>query len=588
MNFFQPSLAVSTESLKFSFIPIIHRIQNRGLHYLGSHINSSSSTPAVEIGETKDSWATVSPSRSGLLSRLEWSVVATLAIFIVLGFGLRVNNLGAIGFAEDEMNKLDAIRAYRRDDITANAEHPMIMKALMYVSLDAANAWQRRGGNLISDETALRLPNVIVGTLTVIPLFLLTAAFFDRWTGLLAAGFWALGINAITMNRVGKEDTLLVFFMLFAFYFYLRAKQTSPREKAVRRKGYILSSISFGLMLASKYFPHYFGLNALYHHWFHVRRPEPGEPSGKTPSIFYLLLPVAFIIANPAVLMPHVWEYLNAYAGERLLTHTGYLFGNHLYKNNMSSSPFWGTPVYFYLLFMAIKIPLLILGAFIAGFIVSIKRWRHPGHAFLVFMFLFWIVPYSLVGAKWMRYTLSLMPFVYMLAAVGVAAMLEYVYLKIPNQKATLIAALVVFIVLALPGWSAYANSPHYALYTNALANGRAGYYFPHDEFYDDGLREAIKFVCENAPHGSTIAHETPAVTRYYLERFARTDLNSHAISAPEFSPQQLSGPTFIIFQRGRTYFENRDKISFVRANFKKVYEVKINETTAAEIFSNQ
>ena len=551
-------------------------------------MNPTTSAPAVEIGETKRSWPTVSVARGGLLSRVEWSVVGTLAIFIVLGFGLRVSNLGAIGFAEDEMNKLDAVRAYRLGDITANAEHPMIMKALMYVSLEAANAWHSRGGKLISEETALRLPNVIVGTLTVVPLFLLTAAFFDRWTGLLAAGFWAFGINAITMNRVGKEDTLLVFFMLFAFYFYLRAKQTSPLDAVVRRKNYILSSISFGLMLASKYFPHYFGLNALYHHWFHVRKREPGELSGKTPSIFYLLLPVAFIIANPAVLMPHVWEYLNAYMGERLLVHTGYLFANQLYKNNVSSSPFWGTPVYFYLLFMAIKIPLLLLGAFIVGFIISIKQWRHPGHAFLVFMFLFWIVPYSLVGAKWMRYTLSLMPFVYMLAAVGVVEVLGNLNRKIPKQKATLISALVVLIVLALPAWSAYANSPHYALYTNFLAKGRAGYYFPHDEFYDDGLREAIKFVCYNAPHGATITHETPAVTRYYLEQFARTDLNSHAMSAPEFNPQQLSGPAFFIIQRGRIYFENRDKISFVQANFGKVHEVRINETTAAEIFSNR
>ncbi len=88
----------------------------------------------------------------------------------------------------------------------------------------------------MSDEFALRLPNAIVGALTVIPLFLLTAAFFDRWTGLLAAGFWTFGVNAIAMNRIGKEDTLLVFFTLFAFYFYLRAKQLPPsarhRQKA--------------------------------------------------------------------------------------------------------------------------------------------------------------------------------------------------------------------------------------------------------------------------------------------------------------------------------------------------------------------
>jgi dolichyl-phosphate-mannose--protein O-mannosyl transferase len=81
---------------------------------------------------------------------------------------------------------------------------------------------------------------------------------------LLAATFWAFGINAITHNRIGKEDSLLMFFMLFAFYFFLGAKQTSPVNKQFRLKNYIASAVSFGLMIASKYFPHYLGLNSCF------------------------------------------------------------------------------------------------------------------------------------------------------------------------------------------------------------------------------------------------------------------------------------------------------------------------------------
>jgi len=252
---------------------------------------------------------------------LQWSVIGTLTILIVLGFGLRASNLGALGFAEDEVKKLDAVRAYQRGDITANAEHPMLMKVLMYFSLTRVG--EAAG---LSDESALRLPNAIIGALTVIPLFLLTAAFFDRSTALLAAAFWALGINAIALNRIGKEDTLLVFFTLFAFYFYVRAKQLPPRETARKKRNYILSAASFGLMLASKYFPHYYGVNAIFHHNFHVRQKQPGEPSGKTPNLFYILILVVFLIANPAILLPQVWNYLNAYMGGQLLVHTGYLF----------------------------------------------------------------------------------------------------------------------------------------------------------------------------------------------------------------------------------------------------------------------
>ena len=45
---------------------------------------------------------------------ISWPVYALLAvgIMIVAGFGLRLNGLGNVGFAEDEINKLDAVRAY--------------------------------------------------------------------------------------------------------------------------------------------------------------------------------------------------------------------------------------------------------------------------------------------------------------------------------------------------------------------------------------------------------------------------------------------------------------------------------------------
>ena len=123
-------------------------------------------------------------------------------------------------------------------------------------------------------------------------------------------------------------------------------------------------------------------------------------------------------------------------------------------------------------------------------------------------------------------------------------------------------------IFLGLPALTAYSVGPHYALYTNALGRNHIGYFFPHDEFYDDRLREAILFVCRNAAEGAIIAHETPAVTRYYLRRLGRTDLDSRAISDPEFNVANLSGPAYIIIQRGRTYFENREKISFVQKSF--------------------
>src|SRR5205807_3174251 len=121
--------------------------------------------------------------------------------------------LGASGFSEDEINKLRAVEAYRRLDFTANAEHPMLMKAADWASLDAA-AWWNAHDRLaaiatISPEAALRLPNALAGVATTALVFLLAEQLFDATVGMWASLLWALDANAAAINRIGKEDTFL-------------------------------------------------------------------------------------------------------------------------------------------------------------------------------------------------------------------------------------------------------------------------------------------------------------------------------------------------------------------------------------------
>jgi hypothetical protein len=61
--------------------------------------------------------------------------------------------------------------------------------------------------------------------------------------------------------------------------------------------------------------------------------------------------------------------------------------------------------------------------------------------------------------------------------------------------------------------------------------------------------------------------------------------LNSKTISSPGFDVSNVPGPAYFILQRGRTYFENREKLVFIRANFRKVHEVSVDGLTAAEVF---
>src|SRR6202046_1023410 len=117
-----------------------------------------------------------------------------------------------------------------------------------------------------SGEGAVRLPNVIFGSLTAVVIFLLAQELFDTQIALLAAFFWSVGTIAIIVNRLAKEDTLLVLFTWLAFYFYYRAKTASKLDPSRSWTWYAAAGASFGLMLASKYFPHYFGIVILY--WY--------------------------------------------------------------------------------------------------------------------------------------------------------------------------------------------------------------------------------------------------------------------------------------------------------------------------------
>jgi hypothetical protein len=82
----------------------------------------------------------------------------------------------------------------------------------------------------------------------------------------------------------------MVFFMLFAFYLFIQAKKADGNDRKLVKRLKNLSAVSFGLMMASKYFPHYMGLNMLYHHNYSMRERTPGEQRWTTPLSFFVIM----------------------------------------------------------------------------------------------------------------------------------------------------------------------------------------------------------------------------------------------------------------------------------------------------------
>lgn len=499
-------------------------------------------------------------------TRLPSRKTATVLLLIVaLGFLLRVRGLERVGFNEDEINKVQAARAYLHGDFSPNREHPMLMKSMIAVSLGASDFWNRHHAipRQISEEVAVRLPNVIFGSLTAVVIFLLAQELFDAPIALLAAFFWSVGTISIIVNRLAKEDTLLVFFAWLAFYFYYRAKTTSRVDRERSAWWYAAAGASFGLMLASKYFPHYMGILILYWYLPWVREGYPGLRRRQYLA-FLGTCGLVFLLADPVILLPSTLKYMLYYVGQGTVTHHGYLMMGHFYYNDPSH--FWqGMPIFFYPLLLAIKSPIPLLAALAIGLAEVYRRRRESSYLFLLFMFLMWLVPFSLLNAKWLRWMLSWMPSVYIIAAIGAARLLRWIYKThttklwpLPVPASVVLASAV---LLAQPVIAMVKAGPFYSLYLNPLGLGRTGFYFPHDELADIGLRPAIRRICQEAAPGAAVGGEAPPIFEYYFQKFGRSDLHYVDLSSPTLRTSPLSA--YLVVEDGRKYVEN---IAFIRA----------------------
>jgi len=525
-----------------------------------------------------------------LTRHIEKHKLAALLLIVALGLSVRLRGLGSVGFNEDEIQKVVAARSYLHGNLFVNLEHPMLMKSLIAASLSAADIWNRKFGLSyeVPEEVSVRLPNVIFGSLTALVIFLIAQELFGVEIGLLGALLWSIGTIAIIVNRVAKEDTLLAFFTWLAYYFYLRAKNVSTTDVQRGEKFYAAGGASFGLMLASKYFPHYLGLNALYHH---LRgRRNPSQPLKKRDYVLVFgTSALVFLLFNPIILQPGTLKYMHSYMHGCSITHHGYLMMGHLYSEDAAFKG--GMPAYFYALFLAIKTPLPILGALIIGLVETWKRRREPGSSFLIFMFLWWFVPFSILGSKWFRYMLAWMPAVYIIAAIGLAKIFSWVstlaHRRTDHRLAPVFVLAFTLVFFANPAWIIVKSAPCYSLYLNALGFGRTGYYFPHDEMNDMGLKEAIARISQEALYGASVGGEAGPIFNYYFHKFGRDDLHYFDLSN---EAKRLDAPpsTFLVVQDGRKYFENFSFIQRVESHQVPVQTIEIGGATAVRVYRDE
>lgn len=508
--------------------------------------------------------------------------VIALAVIVVLAIGFRTMALDTYGLSEDEVNKVRAIEAYRQGIFAANVEHPMLMKLAMWASIEGAGLWNRivPAGDALSLESALRLPNAIAGAATAAALAGVGLVFFGPAVGFTAGLLWALDPNATAINRLGKEDSFLLLFFLLAVWSYEHAKRVGAAEPQRATPWYTASGALFGLMLASKYMPHFLGVYAL----FNVladRRPGDNKPHKLK---YYGAMAGAFLAANFAVLLPDTWRSLLHYVQGGTLLHHGYLYAQHLYVNDVPVSPL-GVPVTYYLQFLTTKVPLVVLACAGLGLVALSQHRGERGALWLRISLVLLVVPYSLMAAKFLRYSLPMLALVDLLAALGVVALFDRLQQSRWSPTARgLLGAAALTLVFASLFPILVAAAPFYSLQQNSVGRllGAPATSFP-EETYDYGVREAVQAIAREARPGAVIVSDASAVVSHYLASSGRTDLVSRSLSAEGLPPGPIE--RWVLVQDAHIYFENQAVVEQLRASVAPWRELRMRDALAVQIF---
>jgi hypothetical protein len=526
-------------------------------------------------------WPTA--NAGGLLVPLARARVFALSFAVIVALAFRTAALSTYGFSEDEINKVQAIQQYRAGHFVANAEHPMLMKLAMWGSVAAADAWNSIApvDEHLSLETAIRLPNALAGAAITLVLFGVAQLLFGDAVAVAASLFWAFDVNAIAINRLGKEDTFLLLFFLLAVWFYERAKRLGVVDPIGAQRWYTASGASFGLMLASKYMPHYLGIYALFN-TLTDRAPGANRPN---PWRYYGAMAAAFVAANVTVLSPDTWRYCVSYVQGGMLAHHGYMYGGQLYVTNIPISPL-GVPVGYYLHLFATKVPLVVLAAAVPGLIQIVRRRHDRGFVLLRMLIVFLLVPYSLMAAKFIRYTLPMLATLDLLAGVGIVAGIGWLLRKgwlSPVTRvsvATLtLAVVVVGLVTAPPS-----TAPYYSLFQNSIGARRAAPTVTFtEETYDFGVREAIAAIATAAEPSAVIVTDAPIVAAHYLEGSGRSDLRVRTLSGDgiPYGPHEA----WVIAQNEHVTFENQLVVEHLRQHERPWREFHAGDVLAAQVF---
>jgi len=493
----------------------------------------------------------LSPERMSLLLGL--GALAAMALVV------RLWQLGVGDLVQAEHQKLASVAAWRAGDIFVDGEHPALFKAIVL------------GSTSVFGEGALglRLPNAILGAVVVALTALIARRLGGSIAGWAAGGLMALGTVAVAIDRVGKEDTLMMALALGAILAWLYAEE--------RPRLWILVIVLAAAASAAKYFavPLLPGLVLL---GYLRLGPRPPFRDARTWAAALLLFVAAHVALNPMIATPEQWQFIWSFAGASaagnptpdgtLVPTSGFQVAEHLY----ASKPGW-----YYALYLGLKSQLLWTVVVGIGLVAAAIRFRRSDR-FLLVWGLGYLLIISSVPFGFARYLAPAIPALAIVGGLGIARLLRG-----RSPRVVVAAGAVMVVGLAVPLAQAL---PYPTLFVNPLGGGqdRALYWTPNDAVGNLGMAEAVRVAEDVTPEGARVASADPSLIRFLTDG----RLEGVAVEGLPPDPERLRelGVRTVIVQPSELSLGNQEFFRWVERTGEPVAAIEVEGLDAARVYS--
>lgn len=504
-------------------------------------------------------------------------VVLLIFLFSIL---LRIWNLNEIGRTWDEAEYAEPgyklVELLKKGDFNnsyfyTTYNHPPLVKYLYGISSHFDIEERLSNGEVILkyDLTYSRLLSAILFSLGVVMTVIIGWKVFSGTVGIFSGIILAMLPFSLGLSQLVTTESLKIFIYPLTVYFYILLLEKFSWKRV------LAAGIITGVALQSKQsnflvIPMLGGMFFLQYKQFKTTK-KAAFVKTRIKAIFSVTLIgiIVFILIWPQVLL-HLRE---VYEIHQELWNVQ--FSPKIWQITLSPPEvFFGrlmlTPIFYYVVYFFITIPVLILILFFVGIKEIFKK-----NNFLLFSILLWfLLPFSLSLYSWrqhgLRYIIEVYPAIAIISAIG----FEFAVQKFTKKKVYhFLFFLVVIFYMFLNLWNV---KPYYLDYFNELVGGVNNVYkykLFQIGWWGQGIGEAGSYVIKNAPNGSSVGlalspiHSAPPMPTLNVEKY---DINKKY--------------DYVIVNFYNVLREGFDD-SVIRNNYKAVYSVKADEAILVTVY---